>query len=513
MRILAAGLGAALLGTFPPSGHPSGAASCETLASLALPFTRITRAQRVPAGQFAGTPAGILVPGDRSLAPYNALPEFCRIAATLTPSIDSDIKIEVWMPASNWNGRFQAAGNGGWAGQISVQTLAGGIARGYAIAMTDTGHAGPDGSFAFNHPEQLIDFAYRAVHEMTLQAKAIIHAYYGKDADKSYWNGCSTGGRQGLKEAQRYPTDYDGIIAGAPANYMTHMLTQSLWVAHATLKDPASYIPKEKYPVIHQAALDACDGLDGVKDGVIDDPRRCRFDPQVIQCAADDAATCLTAAQVVAARRIYAPAKNPASGSVIYPGLEPGSELGWASLAGGPAPMSIATDYFKYIVFKDPNWDFKTLDFDKDVARADALDHGDDNAIEPNLKPFFRRGGRLMMYHGWADTLIAPENSINYFMSVEKASGGAAAVQDSIRLFMVPGMGHCVGGDGPSNFDKLGPLEQWVEKRTAPGRLVATHLAGGSVDRSRPLCPYPQTAVYSGTGSTNDAANFVCRLR
>jgi feruloyl esterase len=511
--MLAASLGAVLLVAPPHSDDATVAASCESLASLALPHARITRAQTVPAGMFTGTPAGILAPGAPSFRPYNALPEFCRVAATLAPSSDSEIKIEVWMPASGWNGRFEAVGNGGWAGQISVQALAGGIARGYAIAATDTGHSGSDGSFAFNHPEKLVDFAYRAVHEMTVQAKAFVQAYYGKAPSESYWDGCSTGGRQGLKEAQRYPADYDGIIAGAPANYMTHMLTQSLWVAHATLKNPAGYIPRVKYAPIHQAALDACDSLDGVKDGVIDDPTRCHFDPKAIQCAADDTAACLTAPQVEAARRIYAPAKNPKTGAVIFPGLEPGSEMGWAGLAGGPAPMSIATDYFKYIVFKNPAWDFKTLDFDKDVALADSLDKGNDNAIDPNLKAFLGRGGKLLMYHGWADMLIAPENTVNYYTSVVNASGGVAAVSDSIRLFMVPGMGHCVGGDGPSNFDKLGPLEQWVERKKAPDRLVATHLTGGAVDRTRPLCPYPQVAVYSGTGSTNDAANFACTLR
>lgn len=513
MKILTRGLGPAALAVLAYGGHPTAAASCESLAALTLPHTAITRAQTVPAGMFAGTPGGILAPGARSLAPYNALPEFCRIAATLTPSSDSDIRMEVWMPASNWNGRFQAAGNGGWGGQLSVQTLAAGLSRGSAVATTDTGHAGADGSFAFNHPEKLVDFAYRAVHEMTVQAKAFVHAYYGRDAGKSYWNGCSTGGRQGLKEAQRYPADYDGIVAGTPTNDMTHMLTQILWVAQATLMDPAGYIPKEKYPAIHKAALDACDGLDGVTDGVIDNPRLCHFDPGAIQCAGEDAVTCLTAAQVAAARKIYAPAKNPRTGAVIFPAPEVGSELGWAGVAAGPAPMSIATDYYKYIVFKNPTWDFKTLDFDKDVALADSLDHGDDNATDPNLKAFFGRGGKLLLYHGWSDPLVAPRNTIDYYTSALKTSGGATGVNDSIRLFMVPGMGHCVGGDGPSNFDKLGPIEQWVEQHRAPDRLVATRLGGGGVDRTRPLCPYPQVAVYGGTGSTDDAANFMCKAR
>ena len=243
------------------------------------------------------------------------LPAFCRVAATLTPSSDSDIKIEVWMPASGWNGKFQAVGNGGWAGTISYlvpgRSLASALGAGYATASTDTGHVGGSGRFALGHPEKVIDFGYRAVHEMTVQAKAIVKAYYGNGPRVSYWNGCSTGGRQGLMEAQRYPADYDGILAGAPANYMTHLSAQSLWVGLATLKDPASYIPREKYSLIHQAVLDACDGLDGVKDGVLEDPMRCRFDPKVLQCSGDDTTACLTAPQIEAARKIYATREEP----------------------------------------------------------------------------------------------------------------------------------------------------------------------------------------------------------
>jgi feruloyl esterase len=492
----------------------SGAASsCADLAALALPHSVVTRAQLVPAGQFAATPSGLVAPGAASFKPYNALPAFCRIAATLTPSADSDIKMELWMPAENWNGRFEAEGNGGWAGSISVQALAGSLSRGYAVATTDTGHSTRDGNFAFGHPEKLIDFAYRAVHEMTVESKALVRAYYGKAPTSSYWNGCSTGGRQGLKEAQRYPADYDGIVAGAPTNNMTHMLAADLWIAEATMSDPAGMIPKGKYPVIHQAALDACDAADGVKDGVIDDPPRCRFDPKVIQCAGADGPACLTAAQVEAARRIYAPLRNSRTGDELFPGLAVGSELGWAGLAGGPAPMSIATDYYKFIVFKDPAWDYRTFDFDTGVIRADALDNGDDNALDPNLVPFVRRGGKLLLYHGWSDMAVAPQNSVNYYLRVVDALGGAVKTQHSVRLFMAPGMAHCAGGDGPSNFDKLGPIEQWVEHDKAPDRIEAFRLTAGKIDRTRPLCPYPQVAVYSGAGSTDEARNFVCKLR
>jgi len=498
----------------PGSGLVSSgkAATCESLASLALPHTTITRAQTVPAGAFAATPAGILEPGAPSFRPYNALPSFCRVTATLAPSTDSDITIEVWMPMAGWNGKLMGLGNGGWAGNISVQALAVGLSRGYAVTTTDTGHTTRDGSFAFGHPEKLIDFGHRAVHEMTVQAKALTRAFYGTASTRSYWDGCSTGGNQGLSEAQRYPEDYDGIIAGAPANYFTHLMAYSMWVADATLRDPASYIPKEKFSVIHEAALKACDAQDGIKDDAIDDPTRCRFDPALLQCPAEDAPNCLTASQVGAAKKIYAGARNPRTGELIYPGLEPGSELGWTGMAGGPGPFSISADYYKYVVFKNPAWDFKTMDFDRDVAAGDAVGAGVVNATSPNLRGFFGRGGKLLMYHGWSDMLISPRNSVNYYTSVAQTMGGEASVRDSIRLFMAPGMGHCAGGDGPSNFDKVSLLEAWVEQGKAPDRIVASRLAAGRVDRTRPLCPYPQAALYSGTGDTNDAANFVCKV-
>ena len=489
-------------------GRPvvAAATTCESIATIALPHTHITRAQLVPAGRFAGTPEGILAPGAPAFRPYNTLPEFCRVTATLTPSSDSAITIDVWMPAAGWNGKLLGLGNGGWGGQLTVQQLALNLMRGYAVAQSDTGHPqnGGSGSFALDHPEKLIDFSYRAVHEMTIQAKALVTAYLGAAPKLSYWDGCSTGGRQGLKEAQRYPADYDAIIAGAPANFMTHMLAQQLMVAQVNLKDAASRIPPEKFPAIHRAALAQCDALDGVTDDAIEDPTQCHFDPKSMQCATTDAPTCLTAAQVETARRIYAPARSPKTGAEIFPGLEPGSELGWSGLAG-PAPLSIPDDYYKYVVFRNPAWDFRTLDPDRDVALADTLDNGADNAIDPNLAPFFARGGKLLLYHGWTDQLIAPRNTINYYQSVVSARAGAAT---AMRLFMMPDAPHCA-----VNFDKLAVMEQWVEQQRAPDRIVASHLTAGKVDRTRPLCPYPQVATYLGAGSTTDAASFVCKAR
>ena len=494
----------ALLFLLCASGALVAAPACENLSKLPLRNASITGAAVVPAGEF-------VAPAGRGPAPsFKDVPAFCRVQATLTPSSDSDIKIEVWLPADGWNGKFQAVGNGGWAGVLSYGPLGAAIRRGYAAASTDTGHAGGSASFALGHPEKLTDFAYRAVHEATVAAKAIIASFYGNGPRYSYWNGCSTGGRQGLKEAQKFPADFDGIIAGAPANYQMHLHVWSVAVAQAVHKEPGSYIPPEKYPAIHKAVLEACDALDGLKDGLIQDPTRCHFDPKSIQCAGDDSPACLTAAQVEAARRLYAPVKNSHTGTEIFPGMEPGSELGWAGLAG-PNAAAVATDTFTYLVYKDPNWDWHSMNPDTDTARADKNDNGLIDAIDPNLDPFFSHKGKLLMYHGWSDQLIAPGNSVNYYESVvRRMGGGAAKTADEIRLFMVPGMAHCGGGEGPNTFDMVSALEQWVEQGKAPGRIVASHSQNGTVDRTRPLCPYPQVARYQGNGSIDDAANFTC---
>ncbi|HEY1759664.1 MAG TPA: tannase/feruloyl esterase family alpha/beta hydrolase [Bryobacteraceae bacterium] len=488
---------------------PVFAQPCDGLKSLNLSETTIDSATAYASGAFE---------------PAKDLPAFCRVTATVKPTADSDIKIEVWMPEAGWNGKLEGNGNGGWTGSINPATLAVGLRRKYATAMTDTGHEGGSGSFALGHPEKLIDFGYRSTHEMTVKAKAIIAAYYGRPPDLAYFNGCSAGGKQGLTEAQLFPGDYNGIISGAPGNNWTHMMAQIVWVAQAVHKDEASYIPPEKYPAIHEAALAACDARDGVKDGVIDDPTRCKFDPKAIQCKGADGPSCLTAPQVEAARKIYSAVKNPRTKQEIYPGFEPGSEMGWGQFVAGPTPTAFATDLFKFVVFKNPDWDYKTLNFDTDIALADMIDNGTNNATDPNLKTYFERGAKLLQYHGWNDQLIAPLNSVEYYQSVERTLGGAAKngvvdksgaehVRASYRLFMEPGMSHCQGGDGPSNFDMLSALEQWVEQGKAPDRIVAYHIKDGKTDRSRPLCPYPQVAVYNGKGSTDDDENFTCKVR
>ncbi len=487
------------------------AATCESLAALALPDTTITLVQTVAAGAF-NLPGGGFMPSPIS---PKSLPAFCRVAATLRPSKDSDIKIEVWLPVSSgWNGKFQGVGNGGWTGSITYPALMEALQKGYASASTDTGHAGNplDGSFALGHPEKVIDFGYRAVHEMTLEGQSDRRSVLRQERRRySYWNGCSSGGKQGLKEAQRYPNDYDGIIAGAPANYWTHLMAATVWVGAATHKDEASFIPPAKYRVIHDAVVKACDAVDGLKDGLIDDPRRCHFDPMTVACPGADAPTCLTAPQVEAVKKIYGPATNPRTKEAIFPGLEPGSELGWGFMAGGKEPSEIGMAEFRNIVYHDANWDWRTFDFDTGVALAEKVDNNTITANDPNLKPFFSHRGKLLMYHGWTDPLIAPENSVNYYTSVLDKMGGVSKAGDSIRLFMVPGMDHCGGGEGPNAFDSVRVMEQWVEKGNPPSQIVASHLgAGGQVDRTRPLCTYPQVARYKGSGSIDEAINFVC---
>ena len=497
-------VGAAIVATLVSRAAVAAPEACESLSSLRLPDAAITAAQRVAAGAFTPPGAGAAADG------FKSVPPFCRVAATLKPSSDSDIKVEVWLPLSGWNGKFQAVGNGGWAGTIGYAAMARAVERGYATGSTDTGHAGATAAFALGHPEKLVDYAYRSEHDMTEKAKAVIAAFYGRAASRSYWNGCSTGGRQALVEAKRYPQDFDGIIAGAAANPKTHLDAWRIWMAQAMFKDQASVIPVGKFAMIHAAVVEACDAIDGVKDGLIEDPTRCRFDPRVLQCAGADAPTCLTPAQVAAAQVVMSPVKDRKTGAEIFPGFEPGTELGWARMLSGPDPYATAVDQFKYIVFGRADWDWRTFDLERDVAAADAKGEGTLSAIDPDLSAFARRGGKLLMYHGWSDQDIAPRASINFYKAALASTRASSSDAPWVRLFMVPGMGHCGGGEGPNSFDMVTALDAWVDHGRAPDRIVASRVAAGKVERTRPLCAYPQVARYSGTGSIDDAANFVC---
>ena len=491
---------------------PAGVASCSSLASLMLADTSITGVEVVEAGAFIPPGAS----GERALAAaartYGSLPAFCRVTATLAPSSDSDIKVEVWLPVADWNGKYQAVGNGAFTGSIRHNSMAAALRRGYATSSTDTGHEGNTASFGLGHPEKVTDFGWRSVHEMTVMAKATIAAHYEEGLRYSYWNGCSAGGRQAMKEAQRFPGDFDGIIAGAPGNDWTGRAGASLRVAKPLEADESARLLVEKRQLVHEAAVKACDADDGVTDGVVGDPETCSFDPAVLQCSGSESDSCLTASQVNTVRMLYSSPENPRSGRPIT-GLYPGSELGWTDLGWTRSARDTGLEQFRYLTFADPEWTVDQFNFETDIVQAEEVDNDTLNALDPNLTPFFEQGGKLISYHGWSDPQISPANATQYYRRVVETVGGAEEVHDSYRLFMAPGMGHCGGGEGPSRFDMLTALEAWVEEGEAPDSILASRERDGVVDRTRPLCPYPQQAVYTGNGSTDEAENFVCRVR
>ncbi len=521
---------AVLLAAAVLAPNPVAAATpCGDLTSLTLPNdTTVDTATEVPAGPF-------IRPG--ATTPTN-VPAFCRVAGTSRPTSDSEIHYEVWMPLSGWNGKLDHGGNGGYGGSLNTPAgfMLAGLLRGYATAGTDMGHVAatmPGASFALGHPEKLVDWASRANHVTSVAAKLIIRAFYGAPPHLSYFTGCSDGGHEALMEAQRFPDDYDGIVAGASANYWTHQSAAWVWEALAGL----GVLPVSKLPMINAAAVAACPGI---VPTVIDDPTRCGFDPASLLCAGADAPNCLTASQMDAVRVIYAGPRNPRTGALIYPGLERGSEAAGGSLgAAGSWSILISSpqtflggDMFKYMVFKDPTWDFHTLDFDRDVALADATVGPIINSTSPDLSDFKALGGKMIMWHGWADPLVNPRNSIDYLRSVAGAPRGrhgkehdddeaARGTQGFLRLFMAPGLTHCSGGPGLNTFDTLTALERWVEQGKAPEKLIASHTTlpfpdnvmavnPPAGDFSRPLCPWPEVARYVGKGSTTEAASFVC---
>jgi feruloyl esterase len=505
--------------------------SCESLSQLKLPQTTISTAVSVPAGKFKNPGASA---GNH---PSLKVPAFCRVAGVLRPTADSDIKFEVWMPAENWNGKFDGVGNGGFAGSIGYGGLAEALRDGFAAAATDTGHeaGGTDARWALNHPEKIVDFAYRAIHLTAVTGKAIVQSYYGTAPRWSYFSSCSNGGRQALMEAQRFPDDYNGIIAGAPANYWTHLLAEAIWNTQAVLAKPASFIPPTKLPAISHAVLAACDARDGVKDGILNDPRQCHFNPETLLCKGTDSAACLTAPQVAALKKIYAGATD-AEGRNVFPGFLPGAEIGpggWAPWITGSAPRKsldydFGTQFFSNMMFSNPSWKFQTLNYDADIRSTDQKMGPLLNATHPDLAKFRKHGGKLILYHGWNDPAIPALNTVAYYRNVVARMGYEPA-QRFVRLYMVPGVQHCGGGPGPDSFgaymsedadpehNMFSALERWVEHGKAPKAIIATKYKDPSNPASgakmtRPLCPYPETAKYKGSGDTNDAANFVCTM-
>jgi feruloyl esterase len=491
--------------------------SCAALAALDLANTKITQATAIRAQPEYIVPGTEQNPPERG-GPTRIVTPFCRVAGVIAPAI----RFEVWLPLEGWNGRFEGVGNGAFSGAVPYPAMAAALARGYAVGGTDTGHQSSFTDAEWTQSargldtEILADWAHRGEHEMSVKSQQVVRAMYGKGAHHSYFVGCSSGGHQALTEAQRYPQDYDGILAGAPANYWTHLMAGQLWYGLATRVDAATNLeaPVNKLPAIHDAALQACDAADGVKDGVIENPLACRFDPQVLACQGADSAACLSAPQVQALRKIYGNAQGR-DATKIFPGLAPGGEMGWPSMSANQVPF--AQTFYRYIVFQNPEWNYASMKIAADVAYADQHVGAIVNSNDADLRPFRARGGKLIQYHGWNDPLISPYNSVDYYEAVVAKVGGdqpreaaLADVQTFHRLFMVPGMTHCRGGDGTDSFDGLDALTQWVEHGTAPDKLTAAKLIEGKSVRTRPLCPYPQVARYRGSGSTDTEASFEC---
>jgi feruloyl esterase len=477
---------------------------CEELAKLSLPDTTVTLAQTVAAGAFAE-------PGQMTMAEqrgFARLPAFCRVALTSRPARDSDIRIEVWLPTASWNGRLQAVGEGGLAGFVPFSLMAPALAQGYVVTGTDTGHLGGTAGFMPRYPDKLVDFAYRSTHQMAVAAKAVATAFYGKPPAWSYYNACSGGGRHALTSAQRYPDDFQGIVAGAASWDQARLDAARIGINLTVNRTPESRIPASKYSMIHRAVLQACDAQDGVADGVLEDPRQCTFDYATLACRGPDGPACLTASQVESARVLTSPFKDPATGRTLLEShLWPGNEPQWGVL-GGSEPLTNSLQRVRNFHLKEPGYEFRLATIAADIERAVRMDNGLLASNDFNLKPFFDRGGKLLMWHGWSDPQVPAQHSVLFYSSVLKTVGPAA--ERSIALFMLPGVTHCGGGSGPDEFDKMAPITEWVEHGRMPVRIVAARVTGRTVDRTRPLCPFGQVARYSGKGSTDEAANFSC---
>lgn len=530
------GAAATVMATANPAAAVQDSAErrCAALTRLALADTVITSVTFVPAGPYTGKDADIDGTGV-------TLPAHCRVVGTIKPTPRSNIVFETWLPADGWNGKFHGVGNGGFAGDINYRGgLVEGTARGYAVASTDTGHSpgGFTAPWAVGNVDAQIDYGHRAIHLTAVNAKAIIAAYYGRGPRYSVFSSCSNGGRQALMAAQRYPADYDGIIAGAPAWDFTRLSQIFIWNGRSLTRTPGSNIPPAKLPAIQSAVLAQCDGLDGQLDGLVRDPRACRFDTRPLLCAGADSNACLSADQVAAL------------GDILQgPQLSRGARIGYApagveALPGGWAPWISSTDpmmtgagvfglgiprFFAGM----PGTSFASFDFDRDGPLLDRRVGSILNADSVNLSAFFGRGGKLILYHGWGDAAIPPQMSIEYHDRVRAAMGSKA--DKAMRLFMVPGMQHCNGGSGVNSFGQGAPpssgarpeedigaaLEAWIERGRAPEQIVgvsASNVRIGPMDRraAKPtrsglLCAYPNIAVWNGKGNPDSADSYRCR--
>lgn len=474
-------------------------------------------------------PAGTTIASAVLTPAKEQTPEHCLVTGTVaTPG--NSVRFQVGWP-SRWNGKFLFQGVGGFAG--SLGSLREGLQRGYATATTDTGHqgeSGTDGRWALNDRPKELDYGHRGTHAATVATKELTRAFFGDAPRYAYFNGCSNGGRQALMEAQRYPEDFNGIVAGDPSlgalGYVRRALTYQ-----TILASPDRVLSPEKLEVLSKASLAACDKSDGLADGLVTDPRLCRFDPATIECKNGDGPDCLTRGQVESVKAIYGEWKTSEGRKIHgFPVGHEAGQTGWplwitgrsAPVAGAngklafdaksaPTGYRFADGFFRYMAFEkdDPSYDWMHFDLARDLPKiktiAEIL-----SPTNPDLTPFKKHGGKLLMYHGWADPAISAYGTIDYYREVVAAVGGKQQADDFVRLFLAPGMHHCRGGPGPNDFDSLSALEQWVEQGTAPKQLIASHATGGKVDRTRPLCPEPQVARYTGKGSIDDAASFRC---
>ena len=513
---------------------------CERLVSVSLPHATITLAQVVNAGAFvvpgnapregggSSALAGTIGPvpdvpgrvtantaglglgynGGKGIPAFSTLPAFCRVATTLNPSPASDIRMELWMPIAGWNGHFRGTSPNGLGGVLNYNAMGVGLTDGFAVASTDTGHQGGDTAW-MRDPEKLTDFAGRAMHETTVAAKALATAYYGTAPIYSYMIECGGGSAAALHEVQKYPADYNGVVIGGHAAHLTRQIFGQLWLWMAAHPNGVPILPTPKLAILHEAVLDKCDMRDGVKDGLLENPTTCTFDPREIACKAEDAANCLTAPQVEAVQKIYAGPTNPRTKEQIWSPLFLGSELDWSFFTESPSPIGIAIGALRMIL-DDPQWDYRSVDFDRHVAAADRSAIARVNASNPDVSAYLQRGGKLILSGGWNNALVPAGAVLDYYKNVE-TTVGIADTRQGVRLYMVPGMIECNGGPGTDTFDLLGAMRRWVEKGQAPNDVPASRVEHGRVVRTRPLCPFPQVATYRGSGSTDEASNFVCK--
>ncbi|MGH7104913.1 MAG: tannase/feruloyl esterase family alpha/beta hydrolase [Acetobacteraceae bacterium] len=538
-------LAAAAFGmAFGAGAHARAAMSCAALAHLALPHARITSAYRMAAGKF--TEPG----GNPRTGAFADLPGFCRVHGVAHPVPGSSIGFEIWLPLAHWSGRLHMVGNGAYDSRIYWAQMADRIRQNDVGVATDTGHQGGNLTFGVGHPERILDWARRAVHESVLAAKRITQAYFGSPARYAYFSGCSTGGEQALSEAQRYPDDFNGIIAGDPGNYRTSLNMEFLWQFesnHRRGDNGQPLLGVADLELLHGAVMQACDAADGVKDGVINDPRDCKFDVASLLCRPGRGGRCLSAAQVAAVRAMYAGPRDPATGVPIYPGYtfgsegvetEPGQRLpGWAEYWANPhrADEPQRLSFFRDWLFDNPRWDWWSFNWHTDPTIALATMRPKVDAASPDLHAFAARGGKLILFMGWADPVGSALAAIEYYRQVEDYTANHAGTRDALgatqkffRLYMIPGMAHCAQGPGATYFstatrDSTPPvrdrrhdmtiaLEDWVEKGEPASTLIGMHynnFARRVIAFQRPLCVYPQVARYIG-GNTDQPTSFRC---